>query len=297
MPRDDQLATVRRFNRTVTSRVGALNDHYLARHRTLGESRVLWEIGVDGCDVRDLRARLALDSGYLSRLLRSLEADGLVKVGPSVDDRRIRRARLTAKGRSERALLDRRSDELAESLLSPLSADQQGRLVQAMDDVARLLTAGAIDLDVADPTSPAARHCLAAYAAELDQRFTIGFDPGQSVLPDHRELSPPTGLLVVATLNGEPVGCGGLRFHRDATDIKRMWVSPTVRGLGLGRRLLAHLEARAAEAGPVVRLETNAALTEAIALYRSSGYREVEPFNDERYGDFWFEKHLDRSPA
>src|SRR3954453_4705406 len=100
---------VRRFNRVVTQRVGALNDHYLARDRTLGESRVLWEIGHDGCELRVLRERLRLDSGYLSRLLRSLEASGLVRVGPSDRDRRVRTARLTAKGRRERAVLDRRS--------------------------------------------------------------------------------------------------------------------------------------------------------------------------------------------
>src|SRR5262245_13153670 len=104
---DDGVAIgrVRAFNRTVTQRVGALQDHYLARNRSLGEARVLWEIGDDGCDVRTLRARLALDSGYLSRLLRSLEAAGLLRVGPSEDDARVRTARLTRKGRAERSLL------------------------------------------------------------------------------------------------------------------------------------------------------------------------------------------------
>src|SRR3954463_10872473 len=104
---------VRRFNRTVTQRVGALNDHYLARDRPLGEARMLWEIGADGCDVRILRARLGLDSGYASRLLRSLEAAGLVTVTASPRDARVRTARLTKKGRTERVLLDRRSDALA----------------------------------------------------------------------------------------------------------------------------------------------------------------------------------------
>src|SRR5437588_10554703 len=104
---------VRRFNRVVTERVGALNDHFLGRERQLGEARLLWEIGLDGCEVRLLRSRLGLDSGYLSRLLRSLEAAGLIKVAASVGDRRIRVARLTAAGRHERAALDERADELA----------------------------------------------------------------------------------------------------------------------------------------------------------------------------------------
>src|ERR687896_672647 len=112
---------VRRFNRTVTQRVGALNDRFLGLERPLGEARLLWEIGLDGCEVRLLRARLGLDSGYLSRLLRSLEAAGLVEVTADKHDRRIRVARLTAAGRAERAALNARSDELARSLLAPLN--------------------------------------------------------------------------------------------------------------------------------------------------------------------------------
>src|SRR5215212_5932761 len=107
---------VRRFNRTVTKRVGALNDRFLGRERPLGEARLLWEIGLDGCEVRLLRSRMELDSGYLSRLLRSLEAAGLIVLTPSVSDRRIRVARLTATGRDERAALDERADAHARSL-------------------------------------------------------------------------------------------------------------------------------------------------------------------------------------
>src|ERR671939_766870 len=99
------VAQIRRFNRVVTERVGALNDHFLGRERPLGEARLLWEIGLEGCEVRLLRARLGLDSGYLSRLLRSLEATELIEVSPSPGDRRTRVARLTAAGRRERAML------------------------------------------------------------------------------------------------------------------------------------------------------------------------------------------------
>src|ERR671934_1867393 len=119
MPEEAMVAEVRRFNRTVTAQVGALDDRFLGRARPLGEARLLWEIGLDGCEVRLLRARLGLDSGYLSRLLRSLEAAGLVTVAAGGSDRRVRVARLTAAGRRERAALDKRSDELARSLLAP----------------------------------------------------------------------------------------------------------------------------------------------------------------------------------
>ena len=144
------LAEVRSFNRTVTERIGALEGEYLAHGRPLGASRVLWEIDAEA-DVRALRTRLGLDSGYLSRLLRTLEAEGLVTVAADEHDRRVRTARLTAAGRAERARLDADSDALAASLLAPLSEAQQLRLVQAMGVVERLLTAGLVEVAPADP--------------------------------------------------------------------------------------------------------------------------------------------------
>jgi DNA-binding MarR family transcriptional regulator/GNAT superfamily N-acetyltransferase len=285
------VAQVRRFNRIVTQRVGALDDRFLARDRPLGAARVLWEIGADGREVRALRERLELDSGYLSRLLRSLEAAGLVAVEPGERDGRVRVARLTSPGRAEREELERRSDALAVSFLEPLRGPQRARLVAAMTEVERLLTAAMVRIAPVDPAHPHARRCMRAYAAELDRRFDGGFDPGRSISATDAELRPPAGLVLVATLQAEPVGCGALKFHPGApTELKRMWVAEPARGLGVGRRLLAELEARAG-AG-VVRLETNRALTEAIALYRSSGYTEVAPFNDEPYAHHWFEKRL-----
>lgn len=284
---------MRSFNRLVTERVGALNDRYLARDRPLGEARLLWEIG-GGADLRALRARLGLDSGYLSRLLRSLESAGLVTVGPSRQDGRIRTARLTAAGRAERALLDRRSDELARSFLAPLSTSRRERLVAAMAEVELLLTAGLVEVEAVDPADRAARECLAAYVDELGRRFEAGFDPARSISAEDDELRPPAGLFLLATLRGEAVGCGALKLHgRRPAEIKRMWVATSVRGLGIGRRLLAELERRAGDAGArAVRLETNKTLVEAVSLYRSAGYREVEAFNDEPYAHHWFEKQL-----
>jgi DNA-binding MarR family transcriptional regulator len=288
------IAQVRRFNRTVTQRVGALDDRFLARGRPLGEARVLWEIGDEGCDVRSLRSRLDLDSGYLSRLLRSLEADGMITVGPSGSDGRVRTARLTTAGAAERAVLEHRSDELAASFLEPLGATQQARLVAAMGDVERLLTSALVEIELVDPARPAAQHCLREYFNELDRRFETGFDPRLSIPADADELRPPLGALLLATLRTDPIGCGALKFHDGLpTEIKRMWIDESARGLGIGRRLLDELEAYAARSGSrVVRLETNRTLTEAVALYRAAGYLEVEPFNDEPYAHHWFEKHL-----
>jgi len=290
----DLIDRVRRFNRAVTQRTGALDDSFLARDRPLGQARLLWEIGPDGSDVRLLRSRLDLDSGYLSRLLRSLESDGLVAVEPSHADARVRTARLTSRGLAERAELDRRSDDAAAAILEPLSARDRGRLVTAMAEVERLLAASAVRIAVCDPRHPDARGAVQAYVVELADRFEGGFDPALSISAGDEELTPPNGLFVIATLYSDAVGCGALKFHPGApAELKRMWVSPAVRGLGLGRRLLAELEAKAAAHGVrTLRLETNRALGEAISLYRTAGYREVEPFNDEPYAHHWFEKTL-----
>jgi DNA-binding MarR family transcriptional regulator/GNAT superfamily N-acetyltransferase len=291
---DDPIRRVRSFNRLVTERIGALNDHYLSRGRPLGESRVLWEIGRDGCDVRRLRARLGLDSGYLSRILRSLEAAGLVSVDRHEADGRVRIARLTPAGLAERQVVDGRSDELARSLLEPLSPSRREQLVAAMAEVERLLTAGLVEIEAVDAGGREAQFCLHEYFDELVERFDAGFDPATTHIAERRDLNPPAGIFLVATLRSEPVACGGLRFHDgEPPDIKRMWVASSVRGLGIGRRLLGELERRAAASGArAVRLETNRALTEAIELYRSAGYREVEAFNAEPYAHHWFEKQL-----
>jgi DNA-binding MarR family transcriptional regulator/GNAT superfamily N-acetyltransferase len=285
---------VRRFNRTVADRIGALEDGFLGRPRPMVESRTLWEVGPEGIEVRALRARLGLDSGYTSRVLRSLEQQGLVTVAPSPDDRRVRRVTLTQAGLAERSELDRRADVVAWRCLGPLSEGQRARLVGAMSEVERLLRASLVTFAVEDPTTPEARWCIGQYFAELNERFEAGFDPTLGISADPHELTPPAGVLLVARLRERPVGCGALKFHPGApAEVKRMWLAPEVRGLGLGRRLLLEVERYACETGvEVLRLETNGSLSEAISLYRSTGYHEVPAFNDEPYAHHWFEKRL-----
>ena len=260
----------------------------------MGESRALWEIGLEGTEVRSLRARLGIDSGYASRVLRALERQRLIRITADDHDRRVRFIRLTGRGRRERAELDRRADGVAEGFLEPLTASQRARLVSAATEVERLLTASMVTLGVEDASTPDARWCIRQYFAELDARFDSGFEPGRSISASEEELTPPAGLLVIARLRGRPVGCGALKFHLgEPAELKRMWVAKEIRGLGVGRRLLTELETLAANSGArMIRLETNRSLTEAIQLYRDNGYREVERFNDEPYADHWFEKEL-----
>ena len=290
----EHIAQVRRFNRLVTQRAGALDDHFLGRDRPLGESRVLFEIGPQGADLRDLRSRLGLDSGYLSRLVQSLASAGLVVLRSGPDDERVRHARLTPAGLAEVEEMNRRSDQAAEAVLAPLAEPHRERLVAAMAEVQRLLQAAGVRIERVDPASRAARWCVSQYFAELASRFENGFDPGQSIPADDAELRPPQGAFLVASTDGEPVACGAVKsISPGVGSLKRMWVAGSVRGLGFGRRMLVALESQARELGfTTLRLETNRALAEAIRLYQSSGYAEVAPFNTDPYADHWFEKHL-----
>ena len=291
---DATIQQVRRFNRLVTRRVGALNDSYLSRGRPLGEARLIFEIGLAGADVRALRGALDLDSGYLSRLLRALTAEGLIEVAKGSGDARVRRVTLTGKGRSEFAAYDKLSDDLARSILSPLEAAQRERLLAAMAEVERLMRAGAVVVAREPAESADAGWCLSQYFAELARRFEEGFDPGKGGAAGGAAMNPPHGWFFVARLDGRPVGCGGLvRLAAAEGEIKRVWTAPEARGLGVARRIVAAIEATARDAGLTrLKLDTNRALKEAHALYRKFGYAEIARYNDNPYADHWFEKRL-----
>lgn len=291
----DAIPLIRSFHRTVTQRIGALHNRYLGRDRPLAQSRLLFEIGADGAAVRELRARLGLDSGFVSRMLRALESKGLVRtIGLAGDDGRVRFARLTAAGKSELRKLNELSDELAQSILAPLSQEQGRNLVTAMAEVERLLRASAVVLEVQKPPGQDAVWCLDQYFQELDVRFRNGFDPKTSIPVS--EFTPPKGYLVLARLFGQPIGCGALRIAgRGIGEVKRMWVAKHSRSLGIGRRILGELERIAGTRGlKTLRLDTNESLKEAQSLYRSSGYSETDAFNDEPYAHHWFEKRVER---
>jgi DNA-binding MarR family transcriptional regulator/N-acetylglutamate synthase-like GNAT family acetyltransferase len=278
----------------VTQRVGALEVDYLRRGRPLAEARLLFEIGADGADVRALRSKLGLDSGYLSRLLQSLSAQELIAIAKGEEDGRRRRVSLTRKGSAERAAYDRLSDNLAESMLDPLDGSQQNRLLAAMGEVERLIRAASVKVAAEAPDTADARLCLSTYFSELAARFETGFDAGADDSARVEDMAPPSGLFVIARLDGDAVGCGGFKRVDKATgEIKRVWTAPSARGLGVARRMLRALEAAAREAGvKTLRLDTNRALTEAHALYRSEGYLEIARFNDNSYAHHWFEKRL-----
>ncbi len=289
----ESTAVLRRFIRSYTQRIGALDESFLGLGLPLGGARLLFEIGAEQAPtVHRLRARLGLDSGYLSRLLRSLEEQGLVTVEPDPADRRRRLVRLTARGRRTRQRLDDRSEQLAAGLLEPLSERQRTRLSEALATADLLVRAATVRLEEVDPTDPDARAAVQHYFDELDRRFETGFDPGAG--DDPALYRAPHGTFVVARSDGDPVACGAVQPIADGTaEIKRMWVHDDWRGAGLGARMLRRLEDDVRQAGyDVVRLDTNSVLTEAIAMYERAGYRSIERYNDNPYARCWFEKGL-----
>lgn len=286
--------TVRRFNRSYTQRIGALDESFLGTGRPLGASRLLFEVGPGGAAVRELRERLDLDSGYLTRLLSRLADDGLVEVRPDPADRRRRIVTLTAVGQEAYRELDERSERKARGLLEPLTERQRARLEEALGTADLLIRAATVHLRVVDPVSEAATAALGEYYAELDRRFPAGFVPGPPG-QGADAFRAPGGVFVVATSDGAPVACGGVRTLDAATgEIKRMWVASSWRGAGLGTRLLRRLEDEARHLGCTrVVLDTNRVLTEAVTMYGRAGYREIEPYSqDNPYADAFFEKPL-----
>jgi DNA-binding MarR family transcriptional regulator/GNAT superfamily N-acetyltransferase len=290
----ETTAVLRRFNRSYTQRIGALDDSFLGTGLPLGTARLLYELGSRPGTVQDLRVRLGLDSGYLSRMLRRLEEEGLADTAVDETDRRRRLVRLTAKGRRRWASLEQRSQEKAATLVEALTPRHRERLARALAEAELLVRAATVSLDDVEPTAPLAVRAVGSYFAELDRRFPDGFDATGLATTDADQLRAPHGVFVVATSDGEPVACGGVQtIGPGIGEIKRMWVHESWRGAGLGTRLLRHLEQRARDLGHrLVRLDTNQTLAEAITLYERAGYQQIARYNDNPKATHFFEKPL-----
>jgi DNA-binding MarR family transcriptional regulator/GNAT superfamily N-acetyltransferase len=282
------VAALRVFNRFFTQTVGVLSERHLGLGLTLGQSRVLFEIGQVGpVEAAGLQTHLGLDPGYLSRRLAELETGGLIRRAPAKTDARVKRIELTAKGRRQLARLEAASDDKAHTLLHDLGPAEQKRLCAALTEVQRLLNPK-LEIKAGPPDSIEARTCLNAYFAELARRFPGGFDPAASISAAPDELIA----FLIVRAGGRPRGCGAVnRLEPGVAEIKRMWLHPEVRGRGVGRQLLAALESHA-RGCHTVRLDTSDHLPEALALYRSAGYREIPAYNDNPYAAHWFEKRL-----
>lgn len=288
----DPVSRFRRFARAVTSEVGALDHSFLGRGRPLGAARVLNAIGHGRADIAELRDYLGLDSGLMSRLLRSLEDEGMVETRVDPADGRRRIAGLTGSGQREFRAYEKISNTRAEKLLEKHPHPEA--LLAAMDLVASALGRERIGIEEVDPREERARYCLGEYYAELARRFEKGFDVSLSADPDAKDMIRPRGVFLLAMSDGLPIGCVGLKgTGKGYAEVKRLWIAPSARGLGLAKRLMKEVEDTARALGiDTLRLDTNRALPEAIRMYRTSGWTEIERFNDDPYPDFFFEKTL-----
>ncbi len=289
----DAIARLRRFNRAVTREIGALDTSYLGRGRPLGAVRVLQLVSPAGTDLADIRKRLDLDTGLLSRLLRGLEDEGLVTLTTHPDDRRRRIASLTPAGQTEMQAYEALGHAKATQVLAH-AGNRAPDLIAAMDLIASVMLRDQVDIRDADPDDAAAQHLIAAYF-----RFLTENVPGVSApmftlpLPDAPNLRAPHGAFLVAWSDDMPVGCVSFRpLKTGIAEAKRLWVDPMARGQGLARHLMQAIEARARDAGFTrIVLDTNSALTDAIALYRSLGWADIPPYTAFP-ADTWLAKPL-----
>ena len=289
----DAIARLRRFNRIVTREIGALDTSYLGRGRPLAFVRVLHLIRTEGTDLADLRGRLDLDTGLLSRILRGLERDGLIETAPDPADRRRRIATLTEKGEAEWKAYDALGKAKAETVFDR-AGPRRDEVIAAMDLIATVMLRDEVRIRDADPDDPATLHCAGAYF-QLLAGSVPGVTSQMVALPlaDAARCRAPDGATLIAWSDDLPVGTVALRRH-DATtaEVKRLWVDPLARGQGLGRRLMRAIETRARDLGYTwACLDSNTALADAIALYRSDGWSETEPYTGPP-ADIWMIKRL-----
>lgn len=289
----DAVARLRRFNRVVTREIGALDTSYLGRGRPLGAARVLQLVKPEGTDVAELRKRLDLDTGLLSRLLRSLETEGLIAVTPDPSDRRRRIARLTEAGLAEWKVYDALGHAKAQTVLDH-SGPRRDALIEAMDLIATVMLKNDVTIRDADPLDPAAHACVEAYC-----RLLLDSVPGITAemlplpLPDADRYRAPDGAFLIAWSEDLPIGCVSLRrLGPKLAEVKRLWVHAHARGQGLGLRLMRAIEARARDLGFThANLDSNTALVPAITLYRSDGWTEIAPYTGAP-ANIWMTKRL-----
>ncbi|WP_406736739.1 GNAT family N-acetyltransferase [Thioclava sp. GXIMD4215] len=282
---------LRRFNRVVTLELGALDQSFLGRGRPLLEARVLHAVGSGVSDVGDLRERLNLDSGLMSRLLRKLEAEELIVLSPDPKDGRRKRILRTRKGEREFDAYEALSDQAAQTVLNRVKDKEE--FLKAVDLVASVIGRERIEIVEVDPDDARAIACVNAYVAELSRRFGEDFDRARSGEPEADAMRPPRGTFLLALSEGVAMGCVAVKDMGERAEIKRLWVDPSARGMRLAHRLMREAETRAYDLGHrELVLDTSARLPEARAFYLKTGWGEIARYNDNPYADHFFGKEL-----
>ena len=286
------MAALRAFNRFYTNEIGVLQEGFLHTPYSLAEARVLFELAqADQAAVAELRRRLDMDAGYLSRILARLEAAGLVARERSTADARRQIARLTPRGRKEFAVLDRRSAAKAVELLEPLDDGAQRQLVSSMDAIRALLRGDAPgEVALREPRSGdygwvVERHG-ALYAEEYGWDVTMEGFVARIVGDFVAGRDAAREAAWIAELDGRRAGCiFCVRREEDVAQLRLLLVEPWARGAGIGGRLVDRcIEfARSAGYGRIV-LWTNDVLVDARRLYERAGFELLEEAPHRAFG-------------
>lgn len=291
MPPRDPIAAVRRFNRFYTRRIGALDEAHLGSPYSLAEMRVLYEVAQtpDGVSPKALAAVAGLDAGYLSRILKRFETEGLMVRQPSRRDGRSVSVWLSSKGIHAYNDMRHMAEGAVETLIAPLGAAERARLTSAMGEIETLLDApkpGDILLRGHRPGDlgwVVHRHG-ALYAREYgwDERFEALVARVAADIIDN--FDPARERCWIAERDGEPLGSVALvRGEAPAqAKLRLLLIEPAARGLGLGKRLVGECVAFARAAGYAeITLWTQSILTAARAVYAGAGFELVESHPDD----------------
>jgi DNA-binding MarR family transcriptional regulator/GNAT superfamily N-acetyltransferase len=302
MPAHESVSAIRRFNRLYTKHIGVLREGHLDSPFSLTEVRVLYELAHrDGLTASELARELALDSGYLSRILRSFEQRGLIEKTRSESDARQTHLRLTETGRTAFAPLDSRADDEIAALVERVHPDDRRRLTEAMRTIERVLVPGAEASrsylirthQPGDIGWVVYRHGV-LYAREYgwDERFEALV--AQIVAEFVQNFDARRERCWIAEQNGERVGSVFLVRKTDTiAKLRLLLVEPKARGLGIGHRLVDECIRFARQARyERMTLWTNSVLHAARRIYEEAGFRLVSEeahsmFGKDLVGQTW----------
>ena len=294
MPRPTQISALREFNRFYTARLGLLRKHHLDGEFSLTEARILYEISSHpGITAAELREILALDRGYISRLLAALTRRKLIRQAASTSDAREKLLTLTPAGQRSAAHLNEASNRHISAILNAIEPNLREDLVASLQRAHAILShPPKLPVSIERLTKPdkAALEILEEYYEAVHVVKRDSPNALRSLLAD------PTSAMWLAKLDHEVAGCVVLRnlpSIPDAGECKRLYVRPSARGRHIATLLLDALEDHARDLKlDWIYLDTHDGLKAAIALYEQRGYQPCDRYNDNPQATLFMRKRL-----